>query len=245
MKGRLSTLDKKISEAIEEREVQAREQAAIAIMAQKEAALTACEQAEYSAFLKEDFFTKRDFGRLEQFYAHAYDRLSEEGKDEMSHRVWEGVRHGEYRLSDLPKDVRDKEEDRVYAKFLDPSRSRDSLEHIPEKDRNDFILAYKAGDRKEAGDVLNRESFRRSVAPDDSNRAKHQMATAGKEADDHSVLAGDKPKATVPDAPSAMAKIKSASEKLMNLTLDDSPAAPSAASIPGTGASQVSGRSPA
>lgn len=244
-KIRIVTLDKKIEDAKTEHAAEAQAQAvAIATLAAKEKALSASERETYSGFLKEAFFTKKDFGKLEQFYAHSWDRLSEGGKDEMSHRVWEGVRHGEYRFSDLPKGVRDKEEDRVYAKFVDPSRNRDSLEPIQEGDRSDFVRAYKAGDRKGAAEVLNRDSFRRNLASSNASGAEHQAVPAGKEADDRGVLADDKPRDTVSNSSSAMAKIQLASEKLKDFTLDDSPAAPAVASIPMAGAAQVSGRSP-
>ena len=197
-KKRVATLDKKIDDAKVEQRAEEQAKIAAANLVETEKALSASEKETYDRFLKEAFFTKKDFGKLEQFYAHTYDRLSEGGKDEMSHRVWEGVRHGEYSFMDLPKDVREKEEDRIYKKFTDPSRGRDSLEHIPEADRNDFIQAYKAGDRKEIGDVLNRESFRRNVATEDSKSIKHQVVTIGKAADDHEVLADDKTKDIAP-----------------------------------------------
>ena len=68
MKGRVTTLDKKIGDAIHEREVQAREQAAtIAAQAQKEARLNESEKQAYSGFLAKEFFTKQDFKSLDQF----------------------------------------------------------------------------------------------------------------------------------------------------------------------------------
>ncbi len=176
---RIATLDTKIKD---EREAQVREQVAAVMLAQKEAALTAREQAEYSGFLKEDFFTKRDFGRLEHFYAGAWNRLSEEGKYEMSHRVWEGIRHNEYRFTDLPKDVREKEEDRIYSKLSDPAKLHNTMQQIPESDRADFVRAYDAGDREETGKVLNRESFRKNTAVR-SPGVKHETADDGKQVD--------------------------------------------------------------
>lgn len=240
--GRIATLDTKIKD---EREAEVREQAAIALMAQKEAALTAREQAEYSGFLKEDFFTKRDFGRLEHFYAHAWDRLSEEGKDEMSHRVWEGIRHNEYRFDDLPKDVKEKEAHRLYDKITSPSKQQDSLAEISQSDRDEFVAAYRGAKRSEAYQILDRDCFRRNVAIETSKGIKHQTATEGKAADDQGVLADDKTsRPVVTKGSSAMANIKSVSEKLKDLTLDDSPPTPAAASIPSAGASQVNARSP-
>ena len=165
-----------------------REQATVLLLAQKEAALSAREQAEYSSLLKEDFFSKRDFGRLEHFYAHAWDRLSEEGKVQMSHRVWEGVRRGEYHFSDLPKDVRDKEEDRIFAKISDPVKAHDSMGQIPESDRADFIRAYNSGDREETAQVLNRECFGKNTALSTTAGVKHEIADEGKKADNQAVV---------------------------------------------------------
>jgi hypothetical protein len=235
-RGRIATLDTKIKD---EREAQVREQAAIALMAQKEAALSAREQAEYSGFLKEDFFTKGDFGRLEHFYAHAWDRLSEEGKDEMSHRFWEGIRHGEYKFSDAPKAVRDKEEDRVYAKLTTPQIEQDRIRQIPESDRADFIRAYKAGDREEAGRVLNRESFGKNVGLGKSAGIKPEASDEGKQVADQAVVENvKKPAAKDADTVAASA----ASAKFQDIQLDtvglkgvalvNATSPPSAASLP-------------
>lgn len=54
-RGRVATLDIKIKD---DREAQVREQTAAALLAQKEAALTTREQAEYSGFLKEPILSR-------------------------------------------------------------------------------------------------------------------------------------------------------------------------------------------
>jgi hypothetical protein len=88
-KGRLGTLEKRIKETKAEKEARAREEAGtISRLAENETALSRKEKEAYSGFLKEEYFTKRDFDRLEQFYTHTWDRLSEKGKDLMSVRIW-------------------------------------------------------------------------------------------------------------------------------------------------------------
>ena len=82
-KLQLHSLKTRIEEQKTEAQHQEREQLAIAVLAEQETALNAREREEYGSFLKEEFFTKKDFGKLEQFYRHTYDRLSEGGKEEM------------------------------------------------------------------------------------------------------------------------------------------------------------------
>lgn len=248
VKARVSTLDKRIEEAKSEQaaEVQTRAAAAAALAA-KETKLNEQEQAAYRGFLEEAYFTKADFGGLQHFYAHSYDRLSDGGKDELSHRVWEGVRHDEYRFDDLPGEVKEKEAERLYGKMTAPDKSQASLAEIPAVDRDEFLAAYRTGKRADAYHVLERESFRRNVALTSSTGVKPQAATQDRSADDQGVLADNKPVSTqvTPDATSAMANLKAVSEKLKNLTLDDAPPPPSAAAIPNVTTPQVSGRSPA
>ncbi len=86
--ARLGAVEKKIQELQVLQESHEREQTGVAALARKETALSAGERETYSGFLKEDFFTKKDFSRLEQFYEKTWDRLSESGKNQMSHRIW-------------------------------------------------------------------------------------------------------------------------------------------------------------
>ena len=103
---RVVVLDKKIEEAKVEHaaEVQAQATAAAALAA-KETKLSAEERKTYRGFLEESYFTKKDIGRLDEFYTHSYDRLSEGGKEEMSERLHEGIRRGELKSTDLPDSV--------------------------------------------------------------------------------------------------------------------------------------------
>jgi hypothetical protein len=186
-KARLGVLEKKIHEAQREKEKEISNQVAMASLAQGEAGLNADEKETYSGFLKEDFFTKKDFHRLDDFYAHTWDRLSEHGKDEMSRRVWEGVRRDEYKFVDLPKDVQDKEADRAYAVLKKRQIGAGVVAAIPEKDRQDFVTAYESGNKKQAEQILDRKSFgenmfvaspsaaRQSIAADKGQDAKSQQ----------------------------------------------------------------------
>ncbi|MDF1815011.1 MAG: hypothetical protein P1V20_22595 [Verrucomicrobiales bacterium] len=133
-------------------------------LVQNETRLTASEQAQYGAFLAKDFFIRDDFDELDQFYASAHSKLSERGKSEMSSRVWNGIREGEYEFTDLPKNVREKEMERLYGLLSDPAKMSENLKQIPEKDRDEFIAAYQSGDSDRTAQILNRDSFKETVS---------------------------------------------------------------------------------
>jgi hypothetical protein len=193
-KGRVGVLEKKIKDAQEARETHEREQAAIAALAQKETALSSREKETYSGFLKEDFFTKKDFGPLEQFYEKTWDRLSKDGKDEMSHRVWEGVRKGQYTFGELPPAVREKEAKQAYRLLHDSKINVAGVDEIPEKDRQDFVRAYEAGKKDDAEKVLERESFKKAMfLGGESKGVKSVEASKRRESESEQLLAGVKP----------------------------------------------------
>ena len=79
--------------------------AAAAALAAKETRLSEEERKTYQSFLEKSYFTKKDFGKLDEFYRHSYDRLSEDGKDEMSKRIDEGIKRGEFKFDELPKTI--------------------------------------------------------------------------------------------------------------------------------------------
>lgn len=162
-KSRLVSLEKKIKDGHAELASQAQADVVIASLAQKESALSRSEKETYSGFLSKEFFTKKDFGNLEHFYSHTWDRLSEGGKDQMSRRIWEGVRRDEYKFSDLPTTVREKETERAYARLKKPALGISTESRIPGTDRDDFIRAYEGGKRDDAEKVLDREGFRRNL----------------------------------------------------------------------------------
>lgn len=137
---------------------------ALSTAARLETALNAREQAEYDSFLKEDHFTKADFGKLEKFYTNTWDRLSENGKAEMSHRIWEGVRRKEYDFDDLPDIVKQKEAERLQGMLRDGAQTQRELQAIPIEDRQAFLNAWENNDRKTAYQILDRPSFVKNVA---------------------------------------------------------------------------------
>lgn len=249
-RGRIAVLEKQISDVTSEREAQERQSTAALSMAQREAALSYGERETFSHFLEKEFFTRNDFGKLEQFYSKSWDRLSDEGKEEMSHRVWEGIRHDEYRFSDLPSTVKEKEAKLAYEKLSVPAVSTSRLAEIPETDRNDFVHAYQAGKREDAYHVLDRDSFRRNMALDSAKSNEHRVAGADKGADGHLVVAkimrdagtaseGREGQAQ-PDA-SSMADALNM-DALKDVKLISSASTPSSASIPDASGARVNAR---
>lgn len=186
-KARVSFIEKRIKDA-QEKEGRAQEEAT-AYLARKqeverETALNDNEKQTYESFLREDFFTKKDFGRLDQFYSETWDRLTESGKTEMSHRLWEGVRRDEYKFNELPKSVREKETKQAYKLLRDPSKGPESALQIPEKDRSDFIRAYESGNQEEAERILERESFKKHMFKETTSRPiQHVSAERGRDMD--------------------------------------------------------------
>lgn len=91
----------------EKREKEQKDQSAIAAMVERETKLNEEEKKKYAEFLSKDYFTKSDFRDLSQFYSDggSYDRLSEEGKAQMDHRVREGIRQGKFSRDELPDEV--------------------------------------------------------------------------------------------------------------------------------------------
>lgn len=162
-KNRIVELDRAADVAIaEEREKGQMEIAAAVVTAQREVALNMEERRQFTEFLAKDHFTKADFGSLEKFYQSAWDRLSEDGKAEMSHRVWEGVRLKEYEFRELPEAVKQKEAERLRDQLTHVQISTD-LQRIPESDREDFIRAWDNGKSGEAYEVLDRPVFAENV----------------------------------------------------------------------------------
>ncbi len=180
-KGRVAFLEKRIKESGAEREARAQEHATLVALAQKETALNVEEKETYGGFLEKGFFTKRDFPALEKFYAETWERLSEGGKDEMSHRVWEGIRREEFKFSELPAFVQQKEAKHLYGRLTGSTKNLGDASAIPEKDRQDFVRAYEDGNKAESYRVLERESFRKNVALGSSRAIGHMEAQLGKE----------------------------------------------------------------
>ena len=126
-------------------------------IATREFRLTAEEQQQYAEFLTREYFTKSDFGALEEFYSSAWERLSEGGKAEMSHRVWEGVRRGEYSFVELPENVRKKEAEFLYQKLANGQELPANLKAIPQAERREFMAAVESGNQTKIDDVMSRD----------------------------------------------------------------------------------------
>jgi len=221
-KARLGVLEKKIHDAEREQQNHATNELAVVELAQKETRLSAQERQTYSGFLKEDFFTKKDFAKLDDFYAHSWDRLSEHGKDEMSHRIWEGVRKGEYKFSELPKSVREKETKRAYEVLKERETGTGKGMNIPEQDRADFIRAYEGGKRDEAAKVLERDSFKKSMFPSESTRViKSKNVDAARDTEGRVVGREIAAGAALADPPRQAAKgATKADQNIADLNLD-------------------------
>ena len=244
-RGRVGVLDKKIKDSQTAKEEHAREAAAVvADLAKKETALNERERETYSGFLSKEFFTKKDFGNLEQFYEKTWDRLSESGKDEMSHRVWEGVRRDEYKFTDLPKTVQEKESGRAYTLLTRRQTGLGNEPRIPESDRNDFVHAFESGNREEASRILERKSFRDNMALGTSPKIERFDVERRIEADRKAMVAtssvnqstGTAEKSTPP--PGSMAEIDLASINLDGLKVKDGNSATKAPAVANIGDSR-------
>ncbi|TLD71474.1 hypothetical protein FEM03_08080 [Phragmitibacter flavus] len=63
----------------------------VAALVEQENALNAAERKQYEVLLSYAQFTREHFGQLEQFYKTGFDKLTEEGKEEISRRAWNGT----------------------------------------------------------------------------------------------------------------------------------------------------------
>lgn len=163
-KQRLESLREEIATGDGKREKDTATAVAVAAAVAREAALNAQEKQAYGGFLQKEFFTKRDFNSLDEFYSQSWDKLSEPGKTEMEHRVWEGIRKEEYKFSELPESVRERSADRVYKGLVANDTNVVDDSNIPEKDKQDFMRAFRSGNNREAHKLLDRDSFTNNVA---------------------------------------------------------------------------------
>ena len=169
----------------EEKKAEAERRAEVnATLVEREKALNEEEKKEYGGLLKHEYFTKANFGQLEHFYSHSYDKLTEEGKGEMSHRVWEGVRHGAYKFSELPDPVKEKEAQRVQVTLQRAEKLSDDLNAIPDRDRNDFLRARANGERQNSYQILDRPSFTQHVATSSATKGVAEEPARASEAED-------------------------------------------------------------
>ncbi len=164
LKDKIEIVDREVAVSQEEKNQLTVRQAAVVYLMERETALTHSEREQYGAFLSREFFTKDDFGNLAGFYENTWDRLSEDGKAQMSYRVWEGVRQEQYQFSELPEAVREKEGQRLYQALKNEAALAGQLERIPQTDRHDFVTAWQSGKHEEAYQVLDRPAFAGNVA---------------------------------------------------------------------------------
>ena len=143
----------------EKKDQKTKEAVSVVQLAEMEHKLNADEKQQYSSFLKLDCFTKANFDELENFYANSWDKLSEGGKNQMSARVWEGIKRHDYTFEELPEKVREKESERMYLQLTGKIESSASLQNVPPQDRADFVREYEAGNEKAASKILSRPSF--------------------------------------------------------------------------------------
>ncbi|TLD71473.1 hypothetical protein FEM03_08075 [Phragmitibacter flavus] len=210
-------------EAIEEKKKSG--EIALEIAAQKaqmETALNEQERAQFQSFLEQEYFTKADFGKLESFYTKSWDKLTDQGKDEMSHRVWEGVRREEYQFSELPDIVKEKEAERLNQRLLDPRKMTPELQAIPERDRDDFTEAWGRKQREEAYEILDRPTFAENlVVKRTEDKSQFANVTDVQIAD--KLIANKVEKPASQPSPSAIELMDSNKIKFEELTIIESP----------------------
>jgi hypothetical protein len=161
-------------------------------MIERETALNRAEKEQYGWFLGHEFFTKSMFGHLDQFYAHTWDKLSEEGKAEMSQRVWEGVRRRQYEFMELPETVKEKEAKQMHS-FLTREGTRDRFASaVPIDDQRDFLESYSAGHCQASYAVLNRPGFASAFVDRAQAEVASQDVTDGKSSLKDAIKAGMK-----------------------------------------------------
>jgi len=196
----------------EERSATVIREVVITRLVERETALNSEEKQEYRGLLGHEFFTKSMFGTLEHFYSKSWDKLTEGGKAQVSHRVWEGVRHGEYRFEELPEVVKQKEAKRLHDIMESPS-SLTATVNIPVQDKREFCQAYERDDKREAYKILGRPSFTEYAGRDKVPTVTPENAEVQKKA----VIEVEHSR---PKEPNAVAKSSVPDESLRNFDLD-------------------------
>jgi len=134
---------------------------AIAALVAQESRLSHSERQTYSDFLRQDYFTRDDFKKLDAFYADsgAWDRLTDEGKKQMSERIWTGVEQGSHSFAELPNNIRKKETDQLADYIKNPEKAPDAVQRMSPEAKQEFIRTYDSGDQGAAQEVLNSEAL--------------------------------------------------------------------------------------
>lgn len=220
-KSRLTQIERNIEEDEKEQRQKSATELAIAYKARQEAELNAAEQRQYAEFLEKEHFTRADFGKLESFYSNTWDRLSEDGKSEMSQRVWGGVRRKEYEFSELPDVVKEKEAQRLYNALHSQAPIHQSLQRIKPEDRSDFIEAWDGNRKNEAFEILDRPSFAQNVSLK-AGAVKAESVKATTQSDAAKILTPQVAKSEIEKESKAIHAAGVADLKLDDLQLADS-----------------------
>ncbi len=183
-------------------------------LSEMERRLTAAEKQQYSGFLKLDWFTKADFEELEEFYAESWDRLSEGGKNQMSVRVWGGIRRHEYTFEELPQKLREKESERIYLQLTGAIKPNSGLQNVAAQVRAEFVREYEASNETATSKILGGDGFA-GYSPETRTEASLNEASVAK------------PSGPVEGINSQGPHVKNQQEtSLEGLTLDDSGSVP-------------------
>lgn len=97
------------SEQDEKRKNKSTQEVAIAAMVARETRLNQDEKIAFTEFLEKDYFTKKDAKNIDSFYSGSWDKLTDQGKAQMSQRMDEGVRQGEVEYHDFSPNTLKKE----------------------------------------------------------------------------------------------------------------------------------------
>ena len=180
MKSRVTTLDKKIGDAIHERGgpsagAVGHNRSAGAKRSTPKRELRSRLTADY---WRKEFFTKQDFktvGSVLFKIMGPFERRWQRRNEPFVFGKVSGTMNIVF--TDAPTIVQEKEAKMAFRDLTGPSNAQTrTLEQIPEADRADFIRAYQSGDRNEIGQVLSRDSFRQNMAVESSTGIRHKTA---------------------------------------------------------------------
>ena len=183
-KRRLETMDQEgrgLLNSDDERRKQSMEAAQIAVLVLQESRLNSAEKQAFGGFLQSEYFTRSDFGKLEDFYADggAWDRLSPEGKKQMSERFWGGIEKGEYTLSEAPDNVRKKEVGQLAHYLEHPEQAPESIKRMSPSAKEEFLQAHRSGDIEAAEKILNSKDLFESSTKVKTQAASERSELAG------------------------------------------------------------------
>ena len=142
---------------------------AIAALVAQETNLSHQERLTYSEFLHQEHFTKANFEELDEFYQGPWERLSADGKREMSQRFWMGVEQGEYSFKEAPKSVRDKEADQLAHYTKHPEEAPEVIQRMSPQIKEEFLKAHESGNQAAVEEIL---SSKNSFEPAPKEKAQ-------------------------------------------------------------------------